>query len=147
MTNLNAPKWYKHPFLWMTETPKGSFFAVCVSVVGMTMMGASALIIDHDVSAIDIVGIVWPSSLAAVILGLLYGSPLNWWKPFFGLEMEANKLKLAERETKGESSETIQKEIKDWVKEMTSSRWIEINPYTYKFLKKSDAVIFKLTWG
>lgn len=76
-----------------------------------------------------------------------YGSPLNWWQPFFGHDIKVNQDKIAEREAQGECSYAMQKEIFAWVEGCTKSRWARINPYKYRFLRKGDAAMFKLAWG
>ena len=88
-----------------------------------------------------------PLFIAAFVMWIQLGSPLNWWRPFFGTLMEANQSKLEAREKAGEDPGVIQMEILGWVENCTKGRWIKVNPYTYKFLKKGDAAMFKLAWG
>lgn len=93
------------------------------------------------------VTIAFPSLAFSLLFYCEYGSPTNWWKPFFGIAMTVNKDKIIRREQSGEDSASIQLEINDWVAKMAKSRYYRINPYTYKFLRKGDAMMFKLTWG
>lgn len=84
---------------------------------------------------------------ASLFMYLKYGSPLNWWSPYFGHDVMANKRKIGEREQSGESSHAIQGEIETWVANCAKGRWVKINPYRYRFLRKGDAAFFKLAWG
>jgi len=78
---------------------------------------------------------------------LQLGSPLNWWRPFFGVIIEADLTKIALREQAGERAEDIQNELRDWVEQMSKSRYFRLNSYAFKFLRKRDAAMFKLVWG
>jgi hypothetical protein len=74
------------------------------------------------------------------------GRPDKWWVPFFGTVVRADMTRLQAREQAGEDSGEIQREIEKWVK--ATCRYTEkINPYSYQFLRKKDAVMFKLAWG
>lgn len=84
---------------------------------------------------------------ASLFMYLNCGSPLNWWSPYFGHDITANKRKIGEREQSGESSHSIQNEIEAWVKNCAKGRWVKINPYRYRFFRKGDAAFFKLAWG
>lgn len=83
----------------------------------------------------------------SAVMGVKYGSPMNWWVPYFGKTMFANMTKLADREHAGEDGAAIQREIEDWVKNCTKGRSWKVNSYAYRFLRKGDAAFFKLAWG
>lgn len=102
---------------------------------------------DTDNLAGTIIKMVGP--LLVVLWGFysFFGGPLNWWVPFFGLDMKANKDKIGLREQKGEDSQAIQTEIAQWVAGMSKGRYYKVNPYTYRFLRKADAMMFKLVWS
>jgi hypothetical protein len=86
-------------------------------------------------------------AVGALLASWEAGDPRKWWSYFVGTTVHANLLKLTEREQAGENSDALQEEIHQWVQSGTKGSWIRINPYTYKFLKKSDATFFKLAWG
>lgn len=88
-----------------------------------------------------------PIATVSIIMGMKYGSPKNWWSPYFGHDVYVNKNKIAERERAGENPNEILKEIDAWVKNCAKGRSIQINGYRYRFLRKGDAAFFKLAWG
>jgi len=97
--------------------------------------------------AVMILKIIQPIILVSIAMAIQLGSPLNWWRPFFGTIMEANRAKISLRELAGEKAEDIQNEIQSWVGHMSKSRYYRLNSYSYKFLRKRDAAMFKLVWG
>lgn len=90
--------------------------------------------------------VLGPVAITVATMWSKLGNPLNWWVPFFGTSMTANKEKIAAREKAGEDAHQIHLELAQWVQECTRSRWYQTNPYTYKFLRKGDAAMFKLAW-
>lgn len=76
----------------------------------------------------------------AFLLALMVDpNPLNWWKLFLGVVVDADPAKMP----KG----TKDRDIQAWVKTSTKGPHVRINSNRYLFLKKKDAMIFKLTWG
>ena len=76
-----------------------------------------------------------------------YGSPLNWWADFFGTVVNVNRDRITTREQSGEHPDKIAAEIKDWTRDCIKGSWYPVNQYSFKFLWKRDAVMFKLRWG
>lgn len=139
--------WFHRPFYWLGNTPAGNLalllgilaFLMAVPLC-MGLYGAGSL-------PVLILKSSQPVFISAFVMWLQLGSPLNWWRPFFGTTMEADRKKLEVREKNGEQPDVIQKEIEGWVENCTKGRWVKLNPYTYKFLRKGDAAFFKLAWG
>ena len=76
-----------------------------------------------------------------------YGSPLNWWADFFGTVVNVNLDRITLREQSGEHPDKIAAEIKAWTRDCIKGSWYLVNQYSFKFLRKRDAVLFKLRWG
>jgi len=147
MNKPKGPVWYKEPVKWLFESQEG-YLLLFILVATAPLCWAlwegfrdaslgRATVFRGSIGIVGVAGAMW----------LQMGNPLNWWQPFFGQQMTVNKDKIARREQSGETAGAVQQEIRDWVKEMAKSRFYELNPYTYKFLKKADAAMFKLAWG
>lgn len=123
-------------------------FVLLMSIL-LTLSGVPLLsgLAKHDKGWLIAIRVVQPILICSFIMFSQLGSPLNWWRPFFGTLQEANRERLAERERQGEEPEKIQVEIERWVLTSAKGRFIRVNPYTYKFLRKGDAMFFKLAWG
>lgn len=145
MTKPSDLVWYKNPLRWLTETNHGTFVLwimvtpLLVALPWLTYDGKTAM-------WLLVVQASTPVLFMALMLWSQFGSPVNWWVPFFGTRIKVNKTKIIQREQKGESSDAIHAEIAQWVKGMTRSSYMR-NPYEYQFLRKKDAAMFKLAWG
>jgi hypothetical protein len=147
MNKQRGPAFFRYPILWLSETPKGNLSLLLLAVI---VPACAVVFFDLRDASLD----VWTAIKASTSFGVAawamwanFGPPINWWKPFFGVEMRANREKIARREQSGESAKGIQLELEAWVQEMATSRWYKTNPYTYKFLRKADAAMFKLAWS
>lgn len=147
MNKQRGPVWYKNPWSWLTETQSGLLLVVLMIILGPLIGTAFANRHDLSLDGHTIFKALFGALAVMVVMYAQLGSPLNWWHPFFGHVMTVNKDKIARREQAGETAGAVQQEIRDWVKEMAKTAYYEQNPYSYKFLKKADAAMFKLAWG
>jgi hypothetical protein len=117
----------------------------CLAVV--VSIPVFIFITDQHTNYLTLLHVLPPLAVTCFMFSMKWGEPRNWWIPFYGIQMSANTKKLGERERAGEDPAAIQKEIRDWVASCTRSRSHRVNNYTYKFLRKGDAMMFKLAWG
>lgn len=135
------------PVHWLGSTPSGNLALLLGVLLFLCSIPLVLGIYGAKSPWLIALKVMQPLGICAFVMWLQLGSPLNWWRPFFGTTMHANKDKLALREQEGESPEAIQSEILAWVEGCAKGRWIKVNPYSYKFLRRGDAAFFKLAWG
>jgi hypothetical protein len=70
--------------------------------------------------------------------------PGYWWTSFLGYEIVIDPM-IWDIDYHQQQSRI--KEIQQWVRSQPGTKIFEIHSTRYQFLKKSDAVLFKLTWG
>lgn len=90
----------------------------------------------------------WQTPLFCLIVGggvVIHniGSLRYWWKNFWGYEVTIDPTKWTVEPS--QRAARVQ-EMQAWVKDQNSNKIYEINSTRYQFFKKSDAVLFKLTW-
>lgn len=135
------------PLQWLTNTGPGNL-VILISLLLIFIAGPAWFSLTHlNGSWWALTQVLPPLAAVCVMMGMRYGSPLNWWSPYFGTMMTVNFDKLSDRERAGEYPEAIQNEIAQWVANCSKGRYIKINPYRYQFLRKGDAMMFKLAWG
>lgn len=122
-----GPSWA--PLRWLTNTGAGNF-VLSISVLLLVSLSPAVFLLRDGLTPYMFVPGAIVIASACMALFMRFGSPLNWWYPYFGTRMKANAKKIAE-----------------WVKTCSKSRWYKENPYTYVFLRKGDAMMFKLAWG
>jgi hypothetical protein len=71
---------------------------------------------------------------------LISKNPLEWWGPFIGIEVTAGPFI-------DKADNVTAREINDWVRESIKGPYIGVSGLTYKFLRKKDAMMFKLVWS
>ena len=140
-----GPSWA--PLRWLTNTGPGNFVLLLgflILIIGLPVLFG---ILNGNTALFGLAPAL-PVSVGVVIaMTMKCGNPLNWWSPFFGHDMDVNTVKIAEREQAGENPNEILKEIDAWVKNCTKGRYVQVNGFRYRFLRKGDAAFFKLAWG
>lgn len=88
-----------------------------------------------------------PLQVWLIFMYARYGSMTNWWAMMTGYDVKVNRDKISDQERQGESAEAIRHSIAHWADNCAKGRWVIVNPYRYRFLRKGDAAFFKLAWG
>jgi hypothetical protein len=82
-------------------------------------------------------------TILCVQLGSRYGSPLNWWVEGWGTTVWTEK---RFRDSKQEFKPWCD-EINEWLKTTRTRPYYQMNDFSYVFLRKRHAAMFKLAWG
>lgn len=127
--------------MWLGGTGHGNFFLAIVVILAIGLPPVIASITSGIFQLSAFSGLAATACVSMMLMTINCGSPKNWWTPFFGIEMVVNLSKITQM-----NDSTIRKEISDWVEIMSSGPYIKINDFKYKFLRKRDAVAFKLAW-
>lgn len=83
----------------------------------------------------------------------MYGHPRNWWVSYFGGTVHIDTFKLIRQRGFGylDSVDSrwaaLDEEIDQWMEEVSIKRYYRHWSGHYQFLRKKDAVYFKLFWG
>lgn len=145
-TKRDGPVWYRTPILWLVESPFGNLVAELSILIYLTCLIAFYALDDSSLSILEAVALVAPTAGFLFYLIKCFGPPSKWWAPYFGHTIRVNRERVYEQESRGLSSE-VQEEIFQWVVTSSGRYWYRHNPYSYKFLRRRDAMLFKLAWG
>lgn len=66
-------------------------------------------------------------------------NPLTWWSVWLGTSIKVNGKRLPDG--------TKVEDIQAWLGECVKGAYLKENATQYRFLRKRDAAMFKLTWG
>lgn len=133
---------------WFMTSDGGPLFMGTIAIsAGLYIPISIGAVMGSPMKTPDLWIMAMPFVLFLTGMFMKQKNPMLWWSVFWGTEIIANTEKLAAREVAGETSDSIRKEIAEWVDNCSKAGYIKINPYRYKFRRKGDAAMFKLVWG
>lgn len=87
---------------------------------------------------------VWVPVLLSAGFFWIAGHPRNWWRMYFGTYVSIGS---SERAAEYPDSGAVDAAIAQWIKESGIGTHCKHGSYYYQFLRKKDAVHFKVAWG
>lgn len=127
---------------WLACTKNGRLVATIIFPLLVTTV--FGLIFDS--ANVDKFFSTFALSCLLLFLFLMIWTRCRIWTPYFGHSAEANLNRI--RQMPIDQQIYIQGEIEVWVKDMVGFfSFHKVNQYRYLFLRKKDAMLFKITWG
>lgn len=138
----------KRAFHWLMSSGPGNL----VLYISMFVIAGGVIILCHDGRDLSSwAGLIAVFALSCMIFSMQYGSPMNWWQPFFGTDIVIDPDDHIKKRTNllnisAFGIADFNGEVDSWLKDSGIKRYARINHRRYRFLYKKDAARFKLAW-